>query len=127
MGSLDQFISTLLTFDRWPFWAIAVIFAVVGEFTNKRLFTRGRAYAKGRYQSFWWWGRESLPLHPICTGYLLGFFAWNDPEGAGWSRIASGAYFAFAGATSLFLWVIIKGIAKQRGVDLELPGATHKE
>jgi hypothetical protein len=124
MEAFDAFVASLLTVERWPFWAIAVIFAIIGEFTSKSVFTRPRAYAKGRYQSFWWWGRESLPLHPVLTGAALGFFVWVDPEGAGWSRVASGAYFAFAGAISLVLWVIIKGIAKQRGVDLELPGQT---
>lgn len=121
MDALDTFLSNLLTPERWPFWAVAVIFSVVGNFTAQRLFTRPRAYAKGRWQWVWWWGRETLPLHPIMAGVVLGHL-WIDPEGRQWSALVSSVYFAFAGAVSTVLWVIIKGVAKSRGVELTLPG-----
>lgn len=121
MDALDSFISNLLTPERWPFWAVALIFTVVGQFTSQRLFTRERAYAKGRWQPLWWWGRETLPLHPIVSGAALGLL-WRDPEGHHWNLVASQVYFAFAGAVSTVLWIVVKGVAKKRGFDLQLPG-----
>lgn len=118
---MDDFFSSLLTADHWPFWAIAVIFAVIGNVAAMRVFTRPRAYRKDRWQPFWWWMRETLPLHPILCGGAVGVF-WRDPEGVVWSLPKAMAYFAVAGAVSLGLWVVIKGAAKARGVELTLPG-----
>ena len=125
MEALDTFITSMLTMDRWPFWSVALIFAIVGQFTSKHLFTRERAYLKDRWQPFWWWGRESLSLHPIAAGALLGQL-WPDPEGRHWTTAASCAYFASAGVVSMFLWMIIKGVAKKKGVELTLPGDTSR-
>ncbi len=125
MDALDTFISNLLTPERWAFWAVAVIFAVIGTVSAQRVFTRERAYMKDRWQPVWWWGRETLPLHPIFAGVLLGL-VWHDPEGKIWPKVASATYFAFAGAISTVLWVIIKGIAKKKGVELTLPGDSSK-
>jgi hypothetical protein len=121
MEAIDTFINSMLTIDRWPFWTASVVFALVGHFTQQSVFTRPRAYTKRGWQPFWWWGRESLPLHPVAVGILLGKL-WHDPEGRGWSSAASCAYFALAGAVSLVLWVAIKGVAKKKGLELTLPG-----
>ncbi len=124
MEALDEFIGAMLTLERWPFWAAVLVFTVVGQFTSKNLFTRERAYAKYAvrwHKHFWWWGRETLMLHPIVSGFLLGS-VWRDPEGAGWKLVGSQMYFAVAGAVSLFFWSILKGIAKKRGVAITLPG-----
>jgi len=120
-AALDSFISGSLSMERWPFWAFAVICAIVGQVTSKSVFTRERAYLKALHQPLWWWGRETLPLHPIIAGTLLGLL-WKDPEGKAWGSAASCVYFAFAGAVSTVLWIFIKGIAKRRGVELSLPG-----
>jgi hypothetical protein len=121
VGSLDKFVDSMFTMERWPFWAAAIIFAVVGHFTAKRLFTRERAYMKGRFQSFWWWGRESLVVQPLVAGVGLGYI-WPDPEGKHWPQVASCMYFAVAGAVGLVLWILIRGYAKKKGVVLTLPG-----
>lgn len=107
-AAVDSFISGLLSPERWPLWAFAVICAIVGQVTSTRVFTRERAYLKALHQPIWWWGRETLPLHPIVAGILLGLL-WRDPEGKLWSRAASSTYFAFAGAVSTVLWIVIKG------------------
>ena len=115
----------MLTMDRWPFWSAVLVFTVIGYFTSKRLFTRERAYAKGPWQNVWWWGRESLILHPIAAGVVLGF-VWVDPEGKKWPQAASCMYFAAAGAVSLVAWVVIKGVAKKKGYNLTLPGDSDR-
>ncbi len=115
-------VSALVSIDRWPFFAVLAVFTIIGQFTSTRLFTRERAYGREPHW-LWYWGRETLPLHPIATGSLLGLF-WQDPEGAGWGWQASVAYFASAGVCSLFAWMLIKGKLKERGIDLKLPGSS---
>ena len=117
METLDLF------FGHWPFCLIVLIFAVIGQVTSKRLFTKERAYLKARFQPFWWWGRESLPLHPIATGAILGIW-WQNPENAdpAWGMLQSMTYFAGAGTVSLIGWILAKGWLKRRGIELTLPG-----
>lgn len=125
MGQLDKFLDSMFTMERWPFWAAALVLTIVGYFMSRRLFTRKRAYTKNSFQNFWWWGRESLVLHPIFFGVGLGYI-WPDPEGRKWPQVASCMYFAVAGVVSLVLWVAIKSIAKKKGLDLTLPGDSER-
>lgn len=123
--AFDTIVSNMLSPDHWPFWAVALVFAVIGEFTSKSLFTRERAYCAGCSwwrREVWYWGRESLPLHPIFAGAALGGLLWADPLGRQWSNIASAFYFAAAGGVSLVFWVILKGILKKQGIKVVLPG-----
>lgn len=111
---------------HWPFLTTALVFTVIGQFTSKKLFTRERAYQKTEnkwHQHFWWWGRETLSLHPILTGSLLGLI-WQNPESAdpSWALAASVGYFAGAGVASLFAWNILKSVLKSKGITLSLPG-----
>lgn len=108
---------------HWPFFAVVLVFAVIGQFTSKHVFTRDRAYTKGRFQWLWWWGRESLSVHPLLAGGLLGL-VWFNPEHADpvWHWTTTVGYFAFAGAISLFGWALLKGWLKRKGVTLSLPG-----
>lgn len=116
---------------HWPFLTVTLVFTVVGKFTSGKMFTRVRAYRKIKgpwynpweNQWFWWWGRETLSLHPILSGILLGL-VWANPEMAdpAWALPASVGYFAGAGVSSLFVWNLLRGYAKKRGYDLSLPG-----
>lgn len=99
------------------------------------MFTRHRAYRKlsGPWykpwsnQWFWWWGRETLSLHPIATGILLGF-VWQNPEmyAEAWPLAASVGYFSGAGVLSLFAWSFIRSYAKKKGIDITLPGGSDR-
>lgn len=116
--------------EHWPFFAVACVLSVIGQFTSVRIFTRERAYADlgkdwlGKALHWWfYWGRETLPLHPIAAGFLTGKL-WIDPLSKGWGAHASMWYFAFAGFVSLGVWVWLKGKAKEHGLVLELPGET---
>ena len=114
---------------HWPFLVVMLAFTIIGRFTSTKLFTRKRAYtvAKGKWpwenQWFWWWGRETLSLHPIISGTLLGLI-WSNPEFSdpSWPISASVGYFAGAGVASLFSWNFMKSYAKRQGVVLSLPG-----
>jgi hypothetical protein len=121
---IDDFLGSMLTLERWPWWSAALVLTIIGQFTSTKLFTRERAYrnwgAKWKHH-FWFWMRETLMLHPIAAGFTLGF-VWRDPEGQGWPLIGSQMYFASAGCVALVGWIIIKAVAKNRGVELKLPG-----
>lgn len=125
MDQLENLLTQVFDIGHWPWVAMAAIYAIIGQFTSKRLFTRERAYAEesGFWHWFWYWGRETLPIHPIAAGATTGLL-WSDPEGAGWGGPASMAYFASAGVASLFAWMWLKAKAKQKGIDLKLPGAS---
>lgn len=111
--------------SHWPFLAVASVLWVIGHFSETSVFTRARALTKGKMQWFWWWGRESLELHAIVTGVIVGIF-WRDPEGAGWTqRPMSMAYFGAAGVFSLFGWLLLTKLLEKLGVKtdkLKLPG-----
>ncbi len=125
MEELKAATEIVLTKDGWPFWAAALIFTVIGQFTATKLFTRDQAYAKTKpafLQHFWWWGRETLMLHPIASGVMLGA-QWPDPQNLGWTLpIISKMYFGAAGVVSLVAFAAIKGFLKKRGINIELPG-----
>lgn len=120
---MDELLSLLATqiLPHWPFVSVTLILTIIGQFTSKSLFTRDRAYLKGPYSFFWWWGRETLPLHPLLTGLFIGFL-WSNPEGAdpAWKPVASYFYFAGAGVASLFAWSVLRGTLKKRGIDLDI-------
>lgn len=125
LESFETFVAYWLSPERWPFWSIALIFTVIGQFTSTKLFTRVRAYQKWPkhwHRHFWFWGRETLMLHPILAGFVTGALLWPDPEGLGWTAVSSASYFGAAGVVSMFLWRLIGAIAKARGVQLTLPG-----
>jgi hypothetical protein len=110
----------------WPWYTAVGIFTIIGQFTSLKLFTRARAYDKTNAvwtQHVWWWGRETLMLHPIAAGAALGLL-WKDPDGTGLSIAASSGYFAGAGVASLFAYMVLKGYAKKKGIDLVLPGTS---
>jgi len=125
---MEDFFSMLSSYvlPHWPFLSVGVVFAVIGQFMSHKFFTRARAYKKTDkkfVQSFWWWGRETLSIHPLLVGALVGLM-WHNPESASpaWPLAASVAYFAGAGAASLFAWSFLRGYLKKKGVALDLPG-----
>ena len=121
---MDDFLTAhVWSLVHWPFMAWAIIAAVIGQVMKTAVWTKSRAHTKGKAQWLWWWGYKSLPLHPMASGFLLGV-VWQNPEGAevAWSWIGSAIYFATAGALSVFLYQVVKGLAKKKGVALTLPG-----
>lgn len=128
---MDDILQTINTYilPHWPFIIAVTVFAIISQFVSKSVFTRERAYQKRTgpgakfVEHFFWWGRETLSIHMITLGSALGFI-WRNPEGVtpAWGFVSSAAYFAGAGAISLFAWSVVKGYLKKKGIDLELPG-----
>ena len=125
---------------HWPFIMASVVFMVIGQVMTGSIFTRERAYAqfkdqlpknvsylpgrsrvKLKYRKAWWWAYKTLPLHPVASGALLGLVI-QAPE-PGIDGASASLYFAGAGAVSVFLYQVIKGLAKRQDIDLPmLPG-----
>ena len=122
--NLDTIAEQLLTLDHWPWVAVCAILTVIGQFASLKLFTRERAYdesAGKAMRQIWFWGRETLVLHPLCASALISI-GWLDPEGKGWTLAPTLAYFGSAAVASLFAWSYLKARAKKKGINLELPG-----
>jgi len=109
---------------HWPGIAWMVCAMLIGQVMAHRVFTEAEARKLRPSQNFWWWGRKTLPLHPFATGLLIGL-VWPNPEGhdPAWNAVASMMYFAAWGAGSTWMYEVINGLAKKRGIDLDhLPG-----
>jgi hypothetical protein len=119
--TLKQLLDLLL--PHWPFVAAVLVLMLVGTVSNKRIFTEAEAKVKRRTQWFFWWARKTLPLHPVVSGIVLGI-VWKLPEAGVDTLVERAAYFGLAGACSVFAYELLKGLAKKRGLDLDLPGDT---
>lgn len=126
--ALEALLTNAISTEHWPFFAVMTVLAVVGQIMSKRVFTRENArfnFGSGTLgkllHEWFYWGRETLPLHAIlCSGLLS--FAWRDPEGRGWNAAATTTYWLLCGVSSLFTWAAIKGWAKRKGIALEMLG-----
>lgn len=105
---------------HWPFVAFAFVAMLVNQVIKTAVFTKKRAHTKGKFQWFWWWTWKTLALYPVIVGGLTGLI-WRNPENASpvWPLIASVFYFALAGTLSVWLYQLLKGIAKKRGFNLD--------
>ena len=106
-----------LVLAHWPFFIVAAVLAPCGLVAD-RVFTRERAY-RTPVKDFWFWMRETLPIHPVIVGLLIGC-AMPDPEGGHWRRGLIILYFGGAGVGGLAGWIYLR--AKQKSIPL--PGAS---
>lgn len=119
--------------EHYPFFLAAALFWLIGHFMETSVFTRARAHKnrgggwKAKLTSgFWWWMRESMELHPILAGVVLGLI-WRNPENMdpapSWQFDVG--YFIGAGIVSLAGWLVLTKLAQKAGINLSglrLPG-----
>ena len=115
-------------FLTWPWLAVCGILAILGVVMTGKVFTAERRLEYGV-----WWDllHDTQALHPIFVGGVIGLF-WLDPDfdGQDWPRIASAAYFGFAGVVSAFVWnLFVWWVKRQTGFAPRLPGISqpHEE
>lgn len=109
METLQAILDALGTAMTFAPWLAAVGgFSLAGQI-SKQIFTKEKALKKGKYQAFWWRMRQTLPLHPVAAGVILGLL--DKAHGV--------AYYAFAGVVSVFLFDLIERFT---GFDIDLPG-----
>jgi len=116
-----QDILTHMILPHWPFFAWLITAMVIGQVMKTAVWTKERALQKGRWQPLFYWAYKTLALHPVLSGALVGV-AWREPEEGMTKLPACIAYFALAGACSVFAYEFLKAFAKKEGVDISLPG-----
>ena len=113
---------------HWPFVAATLILAFIGQVLKGTVWTREH-FLKWRLLTpnrvlwrFFWWGRKTLPIHPVVAGGLLGLVPGipASPQVEGTTALV--LYFAFAGVISTWAFAIVKAWAKKQGIDLNLSG-----
>ncbi len=117
-----DFLSPELFFAHWPFVVVAALLTVVGRVAD-RVFTRERAYETPKKDS-WFWLRETLPLHPVGAGALIGAvmgYFGVSPEPAVTSPGMIALYYTGAGVAGLVGWVYARANAKS----IPLPGESQ--
>lgn len=115
---MEEFMSNhVYSLIHWPFFAFAIVAMMINQVIKSSVFTKKRAITKSKMQWFFWWSYKTLPLHPVGLGALVGL-VWLNPENDVWPIVASVFYFALGGTLSVWLYQIIKGLAKKRGLDL---------
>lgn len=112
---------------HWPGFTWAFVAMLIGQVMTRHVFTRARSTGRGSRVRFFYWMRKTLPIHPVLAGAIVGLI-WQNPENAdpAWPIIGSMMYFATFGGLSVWLYQVIKQLAKKQGYDIELPGASTR-
>jgi hypothetical protein len=120
-----EFLDTYII-PHWPFVAFALVCMIVVQVLKMAVWTEKRAKGSGKATTFFWWGRKTIALQSLVIGVLVGIIP-GMPIGGGFSDTmgSRALYYAAAAILSTFLFSVLKGLAKQRGIDLTLPGVDH--
>lgn len=124
-------IITEYVFPHWPFIVATLIFATMGQVMKATVFTKANVVKYKASDSklgrivgeLLWWGRKSLPMHPVIAGALLGGVP-GIPVSAPMGEVATAVkqlYYAGAGMASTWAFAILKSVAKKRGIELDMP------
>lgn len=118
MEYLDTYI-----LPHWSLFAFALLCMVIIQVFKMAVWTERRATGPGKSAAFFWWGRKTLSLQALVFGALAGVVP-GMPIGGGFTdTVPSRAlYYAVGAILSTFLFDVLKGLAKRRGIDLRLPG-----
>jgi len=114
---------------HWPFVAASLIFAMFGQVVKGTLFTRDNILKYKGNGPAWlgellWWGRKTMPVHPVVAGILLGFVP-GMPVGPGVDAgAATVLYFGAAGMASTWAFALLRQLAKRQGIELDIPRQT---
>jgi hypothetical protein len=107
---------------HWPFVVAALIFSGFSQVLKASVYSARniRDYNGTTMGHVLWWGRKTLPIQPVLVGCLFGFIPGMPvaPE-VGGTIAARVLYFAGAGICSTWVFSVLKGIAKSRGIDLD--------
>ncbi len=103
---------------HWPLFVVSGALALLGQVLKGSLFSKVMA----EKHVVMWWGRKTLPVHPVFIGMTIGFVP-GVPVGPGITTTAAQViYFMGAGLLSTWLFSFLKQIAKKRGFDFKRPG-----
>jgi hypothetical protein len=107
---------------QWPFVVAALIFSGFSQVLKGTLYSAAaiKRYSGTRTGEILWWGRKTLPLQPVLVGFVFGLVPGMPvaPEIAA-TTAARVLYFCGAGICSTWVFSVLKGVAKSRGIDLD--------
>jgi len=108
---------------HWPFVMATLILAIVGQVAKTTIFSTDllKRTHGSRMGELLWVGRKTLPLHPVVAGMALGFVPGMPVSPGVLTLAAKVLYFAGAGMASTWAFAILKGVAKEKGYDLNIP------
>lgn len=107
---------------HWPLLTVTLALALIGQVLKGSLFSREMA----QKNVVFWWGRKTLPAHPVFVGMIIGFVP-GVPVGPGIDTLAARVmYFMAAGVLSTWAFSIVKQLAKKRGLELDMVDAKGK-
>jgi hypothetical protein len=111
---------------HWPFVLFTLISAVSMQTAKISVWTKARI-SNSKLKSFFWWGRKTLPLHPVLIGTLVGLVPGIPiSDGMGETLATKCLYFAGAGVLSTWVFDLLKALAKKYGLELgDSNGATE--
>lgn len=109
---------------HWGFLVVSAVFAIVGQVTKGTIWTRDNVI---KHQGSWkhhvlWWGRKTMPLHPVIGGLALGLLPGMPLPEAIDTTTQSVLYYVGAGVSSTWIFSVVKQMAKKKGIDLTMPG-----
>lgn len=104
---------------HWPFVAVMLMLMSLMQVIKTGIFTVDALKRKPEW--FWYWGRITLPIQPIVMGLLIALF-WQQPEPIINTLPERLGYFGLSGSCSVWLYQVLKGLAKRKGIDFDLPG-----
>lgn len=119
---MEQFLQDhVYSMVHWPWFAVCITLMIIVQTVKTNIFTKKKAYEKGKLQWLFWWGWKTLALQPIIAGAIIGLL-WGNPEPGVKEGIASFFYFASSGGCSVVAYQVLKGVLKKKKVDISLPG-----
>lgn len=117
---------------HWPFPAAMLVLAAIGQVMKGSVWTE-QNFLKWRQEKpnrvlwrFFWWGRATLPVHPVVAGALLCFVPGIPASPGVETRTALALYFGFAGVMSTWAFALVRAWAKNKGYDLDATASAKK-
>jgi sulfite exporter TauE/SafE len=107
--------------SNWPFVVVSLILAGLGQTMKGTFFTKEniQKYHGRAMGELIWWGRKTLPQHPVFIGAILGFVPGMPVPEFIATTAAKVTYFAGAGMASTWMFNVIKQLLKEKGIELD--------
>lgn len=111
---------------HWGFLVVSACMAIMGQVSKGTIWTKENI-TKYKVSKPWlgeilWWGRKTMPLHPVLAGMILGLLPGMPLPETVQPGTQAVLYYIGAGVSSTWIFSVVKQMAKKKGIDLELPG-----